>query len=184
MVRIPRALHEAFGEEQEVGDLIIVLMVGALGTAALVYADHAQFLAVGWWRATVAAILVFDVLAGCVANFTRGTNSFYAARAKIRWIFIAVHVHLPLVGWLLGADLWPLLLIWVYTIASASVVNLTSPRRQTFIGGVLLAVGLVIVAVLPHDSVALLVTSMAFLLKVGFAFAVNHYRESEANIAS
>jgi hypothetical protein len=129
--------------------------------------------ALPWWRGALAAVLIFDVLAGAIANFTRGTNDFYAARPSLRWVFIAVHVHLPLVALLLGVDWWPSVAAWAYTIAAASAVNALGGRG--LVGGVALSMGLLLVMLLPFASTVVAATAAMFVLKVVFAFGVDHY---------
>ncbi|MCZ8061634.1 hypothetical protein [Silanimonas sp.] len=173
---IPSAFHEVLGETQELSalaglGLTVLFLGGAIGWAAL-----PSLSAVEGWRAALALLLILDIIAGCAANFTRGTNDFYAARPVHRIGFIAVHVHLPVVLALTGLPLVPGLLVWAWTIAGAFVINALDGRSsQVPVAGVLLVVGLGAAPLVgPWEPWALAVAQL-FLVKVLYAFAVNHY---------
>ncbi|MGY6708790.1 MAG: hypothetical protein ACXIVF_10720 [Rhizobiaceae bacterium] len=175
-VAIPHFMHEALGESQSIASLTSVFGFGVLGTALLAFVGADLFHQLAWWRSLLALILIFDILAGCVANFTRGTNDYYRSRPRGRWIFVAIHVHLPLVALLLGADLMMALVVWAYTIAGAALVNLARfGKGQPVMGGLLLAFGLLAAPLLALSPMMLAVAQL-FLLKVLYAFAVDHYR--------
>ena len=169
----PQWLRDVLGEHFEPVEVTIVLAFG-IGVATTVMLAMPGTGALPLWRAALAWLLVADIASGCVANFTGSTNDFYAARPLNRWIFIAVHAHVLVVAWAVRADLQPALGTWAYTIAAASIVNgLAGRRSQRFGAGALLAGALV---GLPFSGVAapLLVVYALFVLKVAYAFAVDH----------
>lgn len=172
---VPRALHEVFGERQTKLEVLVTLLFAATVSVALLGRLWEPAAELALWRKLLGAALVVDIVAGCGANFTRGTNEFYASRPGHRWGFIAIHVHLIAVAWLLEGDLVTACVAWGYTIASASIVHVLRPPRQVFVGGVLLAGGLVLLLALPGHSPFMQAVSALFVLKVVFAFAVDHY---------
>lgn len=176
-LRIHPQLHDVFGKEQPPAYLVAILLFG-VGVAAIFALSAGPMLAeLAWWRAALALVLVLDIAAGCVANFTPSTNNFYAARPRNRWIFIAIHVHVVIVALLVGSGLGAAVTVWVYTIAAAAVVNLLAGRAaQTFVGGLLLAAGLAGLPLLPGLTPPMTAVSTLFMLKVLFSFAVDHYR--------
>lgn len=175
-MRAPTWLHDVLGEEPSAWEITAILAF-AVPTATLVLALGAP--TVTGWRLFAAWLLIADIAAGCVANFTRSTNDYYATRPRHRWAFIAVHVHLPVYAWLVGvpwAHAWGVAVVWIYTIVAATVVNaLAGHERQVFVAGWLLSVGLAVVAVIP-TSVAVRVAAALFLTKVAFSFALDHFR--------
>ena len=179
-VRIPEALHEVLGEHQSRLELAMVATFGMAVTAWIVVAGRDLLAEVPVWRAALAGLLILDVAAGSVANLTHGTNRYYALRPRHRLVFIAVHVHLLAIAWLLGAALAPAVAVWAYTIPAALMVNrLSGSPRQTFAGGVGVAVGIVIVVMLtPSLGPPMAAVAALFLMKVAFAFAVDHYQDS------
>lgn len=184
-VRIPAPLHEVLGEHQTRMELAVVATFGAAVTV-LILLTHRDLLAgVATWRTLLAGALILDVAAGTAANLTHGTSRYYARRPRQRLVFIAVHVHLLAIAWLLGAPLGPAVAVWAYTILAALAVNrLCGSTRQTFVGGVGLALGLVFVVMLtPSLGPLLAAVAALFLIKVAFAFAVDHYRDSQVGSA-
>jgi hypothetical protein len=170
-------LHDVFGEAQRPGQLIAILGFGIAVPAILVVTSPELIGSVAPWRVVLALLLVLDIAAGCVANFTRGTSDFYAGRPRNRWLFIAVHVHVIAVAALLNLDLSASIIIWGYTIAGATLVNLLAGKpSQTFAGGLLLAIGFTGTALWPGLSPFMSVVCALFILKVIFSFAVDHYR--------
>jgi hypothetical protein len=132
------------------------------------------------WRSAIAYLLIVDIFAGCIANFTRSTNNHYAARDNERLVFIAIHLHILIVAWLLGISLWYAFVVWGYTIAGAFVVNAFKHSRfQIFVGGMLLSIGIALVALGIDVPKYFLVISLLFMMKVLFSFAVDHYGQAE-----
>lgn len=174
-MRIPPLLHEMFGEHQTVAAVGTVLGVGTAATVALLALDPGAFTAVTWWRGLLAAVLVWDIACGCLANVTAPTNDYYAQRPAHRRVFLAVHVHLVLVAILLGAPLLPAVLVWAATIGAAVLVNRMSGSPHQLLAAVAALAGAVVVtpALMGGDP---LLTSVALLFtaKVTVAFAVDH----------
>ena len=175
-IRIPPFLHDVLGESQTVGEVISIVVFG-VGLATLLFFGFPEMTqGLPLWRSAIAYVLVIDIFAGCVANFTYSTSNHYAARNKERLVFIAVHVHILIVAWLLGTDFLPAVIIWGYTIAGALVVNaLKGSRFQLFVAGVLLATGIFVAVLVIEIPKYFLAISLLFMMKVMFSFAVDHY---------
>ncbi|KAI9342573.1 hypothetical protein BDR26DRAFT_894580 [Obelidium mucronatum] len=185
-IAIPAFLHDVFGEAQTRLSLACILAGGVGAGAAVVGLGWPVFAARAWYFAAPAGLLAGDVAAGAVANFSRGTTAFYAARPAHRRVFLAVHVHLPAAAALLGLPLAPAAAVWAYAIAAAAAVDaLAAHPDQSVVAGALLAAGLVAAnyawpayaAETTPAGVALgVILSQLFLLKVVYSFAVNHHR--------
>lgn len=174
--RIPSFLHDIFGERQSIGIIAAILLFGGLLTAAIYFAYPELGDNVPMWRSVLALLLMFDIFAGCVANFTASTSNYYAARKKNRIVFIAIHVHIILVALLLHTDIWYSIGVWGYTIGGAFIVNaLHSKHSQRFVAGLLLSAGLGCIPLLPDIQPYMLIACLLFMLKVLFSFAVDHY---------
>ncbi|MCV0408465.1 MAG: hypothetical protein K5872_19795 [Rhizobiaceae bacterium] len=176
-VKAPAFLHEVFGERPTMAEMAITLAFGISATAALVMLHPEAVADLPLWRSGLALLLIFDIFAGCAANFTWSTNQFYSARPAARWIFIAIHFHLPVAAVLLGEGVAGSLSVWGYTVVGAAIVNLLKERRaQPFAGGVLLAVGFVAIPLALQLPVYLIVVAQLFMLKVLYGFAVDHFQ--------
>jgi hypothetical protein len=178
LLRVPAPLHDVFGARQR--PLAIVLIaLAAVGTpVALAVAEPHLLSTVAPWRVVLAALLVADIAAGAVANLTAGTNDHYAARPVSRWVFIAVHLHLPAVALLLDLPLVAALVVWAATIAGAVTVNLLrgNAEQRTVAGTFFVAIATA--AVLLTDARALTLVGILFAFKVVYAFAVDHERSA------
>lgn len=179
-IRMPSYLHDVFGESQTIGELFAVLFFGVGFTTLLFFAYPEMTQNLPLWRSVIAYLLVLDIFAGCVANFTRSTNDYYAARYKQRLVFIAIHVHILIVAWLLGIGLWSSFIVWGYTVVGAFIVNAFKGNQfQKFVAGVLLVVGMSIIVLGTETPKYFLVISLLFMVKVLFAFAVDHYGQAD-----
>lgn len=175
-LQIPSYLHELFGERQSRGVIAIILLFGGVLTALLYFVFPEMTAALPLWRCALALLLMFDVFCGCIANFTASTSHYYAARKRHRILFISVHVHLILIALLLSSDIVNALIIWAYTIAAAFIVNaLNGKQLQLVTAGLLLALGLGCMPMLPAIPPYMLAIGSLFMLKVMFSFAVDHY---------
>ena len=179
-IRIPPFLHDILGESQTIGELLTIAILSLGITTTLFVAFPAMTQDLPIWRSTLAYLLVLDIVAGCVANFTPSTSNHYAARSKERWIFIAIHVHLLLIAGLLKTGFWHAGIIWGYTIIGAMAVNaLHGNRFQLFAAGSLLTAGIAIAVLSVAVPNYFLVISLLFMVKVLFSFAVDHYHQTD-----
>lgn len=175
-IQVPASLHEVFGESQSVGELAATLLFG-LGLAVglfLWFPEMTRDLPL--WRSGLAFLVILDVFAGSAANFTRSTNDYYAARGKLRLVFIAIHVHLLVIAWLVGIPMGQAFMAWGYTILGAYVVNaFHGSQYQRFVAGLLLCGGIAFILMVLDFPRYFLVISLLFLVKILYSFAVDHY---------
>lgn len=173
---MPSAFHEVLGHQQKVWHLGLIVSISLL--ALLWWWPWLERLEpVALWRQLLATALFLDVVAGAIANLTPGTNRFYAERPPWRWGFIAIHWHIVILAWLLGQPLLPFVLLTLYTLAVASLVNvLYQHSEQRLVAGTGLCLGLALVPLLSLPAWAQ-VLGLVFLFKVAFSFAVDHYRQ-------
>lgn len=181
-IRVPSFLRDVFGESQTIGELLTIMFFGVGLATFLFFAFPEMTQGLPFWRSAIAFLLVMDIFAGCLANFTRSTNNYYAARSRERLVFIAMHMHIIVVAWLLRADLWHAVIIWGYTTGSALVVNaFKGSQFQLFAGGALLAMGIAVAVLGVEVPKYFLVISLLFILKVLFSFAVDHYGQEQVS---
>ncbi|WP_104402643.1 hypothetical protein [Vibrio penaeicida] len=171
------SLHEVLGEEQTYFEVACIALFATLGTW-LIYTSY-YFPNIAEGRGLIATIVGFiivaDVLAGCIANFSRGTNNYYASKPKARIVFIISHVHILLIAWLLEGPLIEAGIVWAFTIGFATVVNrFAGSSYQTFIGATVMCVGLLLLPLLQLPNWMAIVSAL-FMLKVVYSFGVNHY---------
>ncbi|MNI53989.1 hypothetical protein D3C73_1088520 [compost metagenome] len=181
-IRIPSFLHDVFGEKQSIGSLSAILLFGGLLTSTFIFIFPELTESVPLWRGSLALLLIFDIFAGCIANFSASTSNFYATRPKNRLIFISIHFHIVIVALLLGTPMMYALIVWGYTITGAFIVNaLIGMPSQRFVAGFLLSIGVGCMPLLPNMEPYMLTTCILFMLKVLFSFAVDHYDRANLN---
>lgn len=170
--KIPEFLFDVLGEKQSIFEVSCTILFALIGSGIVYYVADFHL---DNWKSIIAFILITDVLAGCIANFSLGTNDFYAHRPKNRLIFIAIHVHILAIAWLLSEPMSNAFIIWGYTIVSASVVNsLNRKPIQMFVAANLMCYGIFLLLSLSLQ-VWFLMVSMFFMIKVLFSFAVDHF---------
>ncbi len=175
-LRMPRALRDVFGTRQSPVALALVVLAMPLAVVAVLPALGE----VEWWRALLAGLLVADLAAGAVANLTRGTSDHYAASTQRRIVFLIVHLHLPLIAFLLGLPLAPALIAWALTIAAAAVV-VALQRRDLHkpAAGLGVVIVLAVTAINPETTVVLLFLVALFAIKVVLSFGVDHFGKGD-----
>ncbi|HAS8358733.1 hypothetical protein IOC44_22200 [Vibrio vulnificus] len=178
-IQVPKSLHDVFGERQTVFEIASVLAFAIAGTLLIYWQLYLPTFSELNWKTIVGFVVIADVLAGCVANFTKGTNQYYAARPSSRFTFIAIHFHIVAIAWLLESSLLNAWIVWGSTITAALIVNaLKGHRLQLVVAANLLCYGLLLLIMLPMEP-WFLACSLFFMLKVVFSFAVDHYTKIE-----
>lgn len=173
---IPVFLHEVFGERQSAVKIIFILLFGVTLSSLLFCLYPDTYMDVSLWRIVLAFILVFDIFSGCIANFTQSTNDYYAKSTKRRLVFISIHFHLLIIAVLLHVPIFSILLIWLYTIFCAFIIQAIEGSNQIFVGGLLLSLGIAWIPMLEMEAFMTIV-SLLFMVKVLFSFSVNHYKK-------
>jgi len=175
-LKVPKMLHDVLGEETTLLNILLIALLMVFIMAALLLRSSETFAEAGLFKGGIAFLLIADIIAGAIANFTKGTNDFYAKRPVNRWIFIAIHVQPLLLAWLLKSSLMEAFVIWITVIVSASITNLLSGRSfQRVVGAFFMGIGVFLVlALTQNDDIVLLTANLFFVIKVVFSFSVNH----------
>ena len=82
---VPKFLHEVFGEKQSLIEIICTLKFAFFGSFLTYFVLYRHTIDEITWATVLGFILIADVLAGCIANFSVGTNKYYAQRPKGRF---------------------------------------------------------------------------------------------------
>jgi hypothetical protein len=180
-IKIPASLHDVFGEEITVAELVMILTVSTGTTIVLFTFTRSEWSLLPPWKTALLFLLIFDIMAGFIANLTFSTNKFYKDRPKNRLVFIILHIQPLIFSFLMDGYFFVCLAIWLCTLVSALIVNqlLTYPAQKTLAGS-LVAVGLLGLMLNAPSLPLLLVVSLAFYqLKVIYSFAVDQYAPRE-----
>lgn len=94
-VAIPRALRELHGEKASAVNLASTYIAGA--AVGILTAVSLLGQSIAAWRSVIAALVLFDVAGGVVANLSAPTRRYYARSGKKRMQFILLHILHPAV---------------------------------------------------------------------------------------
>ena len=175
---VPNYLHEVFGEKQSKLEVLLTLLFAFIGSLLLYFLFYNPDTQEKGWIVVTAFIVISDILAGCIANFTKGTNEFYAQRPRGRLLFISIHFHILIIAWLLSVPFESALIVWGYTIVSALIVNAFKKTTiQLFIAANLMCYGIFLLMTLTIPTWFLII-SIFFMIKIMFSFSVDHYTKN------
>jgi hypothetical protein len=180
-VQISASLHEVFGKEATLAELTMIFISSTGTSLSLFWATRTEWETLPVWKTAVLFLLIFDIMAGFIANLTFSTNDFYRKAPKLRLVFIALHVQPLVFSVLMGGYFYLCLLVWIYTIIASLTVNaLNKYPAQKALAGSLVAIGLIGLQVNAGGLPVLLLTSLGFYqLKVIYSFAVDQYAQRE-----
>jgi len=177
-IKINDFFHDVFGKKQSIVELIAIFLFCFIATY-FIFANYSwDTQEIITWKIIAAFILVADIMAGCIANFTFSTNEHYVKQSKKRLYFILFHIHLLVISFLLDAYFVYAFIFTVYTIGAACIVNaLMGKRLQRFIAANLVFYGLILILYFTLPLWFILI-SLFFMIKLIFSFSVNHYEVS------
>ena len=172
-IKVHRFFRELFGRETTSFDLLAIL-IGSVSLAGIIlfFKWNADFSVI---KKTVLTILALDIGGGVVANFTSGTNNYYAESLSKLYIFILFHLAQPsLLIWIFPSELVAILGVMLFTLAcSIIVLRLNSPKNQRIIAVTLLLLTMILSALLNYtDPMAQLIMQF-FSIKLILSFSVN-----------
>ncbi len=171
------------GEYTSLVDLLLIGVFTIASTVIVSLLSIDDFSILSLWQLLFILLMMIDIYGGVVANFSYGTNKQYSHSNKSRLVFIGIHVQPILLALVIGDYLVISLIVWAMTIGGALIVNqMRLHPSQRVIGGlvmmILLMVLLQFVNVLP---LYLLTLYGAYIIKVAFSFAVDHFAVREVS---
>lgn len=170
-------MHEVLGEKPALAEILMILSFSLSASIGLFVFTRTEWSVSAFWKTALLFLLIFDVLAGFIANLTRSTNDYYQARPKLRLVFIAIHIQPLLFSLLLSGYVYVCLVVWAYTTATALLVNaMNGHPAQRVLAASLVTMGLVGLFLFSAPLPTLLSAALAFYhLKVTYSFSVDHY---------
>lgn len=177
-LKIPKALHELFGEEQVKSELIITIVFSVVSFLALIAGTQEEWIGLPWYKTGLLFILLLDILGGVAANLSTGTNQYYLKKPKKRWIFIAAHLQPFVFAWILQSNYMAAFMVWAYTIFASAIINLLRGKEyQRILAGALLGFGILAFALLSFDLPQMVtIIYTLYMFKLIYGFSVDHQR--------
>lgn len=172
-ISVHRSLHDLFGRETTVIDLLIIL-IGSIFLTIAVY-----FLCLGIELSLIKKILLtflaLDIGGGVIANFSEGTNNYYQESLNRRYIFIAIHFLQPLIlSWIFEDYFLKISSLTIYTLLSSSIITYINERTtQKTIASFLLLIGIILLHLFIDSPQVLQLILLIYLIKLLLSFSVN-----------
>ena len=172
-IKVHWFFRELFGRETSIVDLsaIIICSVSFAGLTFL-FKWNEDFSVI---KKIILTILALDIGGGVVANFTSGTNDYYAESLRKRYLFVLFHLIQPsILIWIFPFELLAILGVTLFTLTSSIIVlRLKSPNNQRIVAVTLLLLSLILSTLLNYtDPLAQLIMQF-FSIKLILAFSVN-----------
>jgi hypothetical protein len=171
--KIHRLLRALFGLETTRLDLLAIV-ISALSFAALTLILNSNSDALAN-KKIVLIILALDIGGGVVANFTTGTNNYYAESLKKRYLFVVFHLLQPsILIWIFPSELLAILGVSLFTLTSSIIVlNTKKQYNQRIIAVTLLLFSLFLSTLLNYSDPLTKMIMQLFSIKLILAFSVN-----------
>jgi len=169
--------HEILGMQTTLLEINLILVPSLLVTMMLFYTNWNNMSGLPWINLVIIFLLVVDLAAGVIANFTYGTNKYYSSRPKLRRIFIAVHVQPLVFSWLTGLYWTQFLVVWFYTAIIALVIDsLSGHSSQRPLAAAALTVGIAALVLFANLPTYFMLILALYMIKLILSFPVDHYR--------
>lgn len=96
-IKPPKFLHDIHGRSTTIFDIILTYTGGLLSVASVYILCLQNSIDISVWKLILLLLISADIGAGVIANFTKGTNSFYGGvrKKKSRLVFILSHFLHP-----------------------------------------------------------------------------------------
>ncbi|MEM6723860.1 MAG: hypothetical protein AAF598_07460 [Bacteroidota bacterium] len=165
--------REFLGDHPTKKDQLFIFGITFLCLGIIGYQNFDALAALPLWRSLLFLLMVLDIIAGAIANFTKSTQDHYRGDPRKRVTFLLMHfIHIGLLILAVG-HLWYALALLVYTLIGAFIVNATSPLKQAEINAaVWVCLGCILFYVVVPPPTILMWLPAILLLKLVFAFAV------------
>jgi hypothetical protein len=178
-VAVPKILRELHGDRTSIVNLASTYLAGAV--AGAISAVSLLGRSVAPWRAILAAIVVFDVAGGVVANLSEPTRRHYAQAGKKRIQFILLHVLHPAALTILFPGYWPCFLsCMAFTLGCCFALELVGERedRQNIASAMVCAGIAGAFAAFKADAGILSAFAPLFMIKLILGFSVGAPKEA------
>ena len=172
-IQVHKFLSEVFGRETTTFDLLAII-ISSISFAVLTlffkwYADIAII------KKIILTILALDIGGGVVANFTTGTNNYYAESLRKRYLFVLFHLLQPsILIWIFPSELIAILGVSLFTLTSAIIVlYIKKQYSQRIVAVTLLLLSLILSTLLNYSVPLTKMIMQLFSVKLILAFSVN-----------
>ena len=173
VIFVQKHLHQLFGRQTTLFDILIIVgcaIAFASLTLTLIFNTDLSVI-----KKIIHTILALDIGGGVVANFTVGTNNYYAESLTRKYFFVFFHLLQPsLLVWIYPADWYAVAAVSLFTlIASMIILHVKTHNRQRVTALSLLTLCRMLTILLNFSGAVLYLTMLFYAIKLILAFSVN-----------
>jgi hypothetical protein len=178
-IQVHKFLSEVFGRETTMFDLLAIIICSISFAVLTLFVKWNADITIT--KKIILTILALDIGGGVVANFTTGTNNYYAESLRKRYLFVLFHLLQPsILIWIFPSDLIAILGVSLFTLTSSIIVlNIKKHYNQRIVAITLLLLSSILLTLLPYTERLTQMMMQFFSLKLIFSFSVNWF--SNAN---
>jgi membrane glycosyltransferase len=172
-IQVHKFLGEIFGRETTTFDLLAIIISSvSFAVLTLFVKWNADITII---KKIILTILALDFGGGVVANFTTGTNNYYAESLRKRYLFVLFHLLQPsILIWIFPSELLAILGVSLFTLTSSIIVlNIKKHYNQRIMAITLLLFSLFLSTLLNFTDPLTKMLTQLFSIKLILAFSVN-----------
>ena len=172
-IQVHKFLSEVFGRETTTFDLLAIIISSvSFALLTLFVKWNADITII---KKIILTILALDIGGGVVANFTTGTNNYYAESIQKRYLFILFHLLQPsIIIWIFPNELLAVLGVSIFTLISSIIVlNIKKHYNKRIVAVTLLLLCLILSTLLNYTDTLIQMIIQLFSIKLILAFSVN-----------
>ena len=172
-IQVHKFLSEVFGHETTMFDLLAIIICSISFAILTLFVKWNADITIA--KKIILTILALDIGGGVVANFTTGTNFYYAESLRKRYLFVLFHLLQPsILIWIFPSELIAILGVSLFTLTSSIIVlNIKKQYNQRIVAIILLLLSLILSTLLPYTDPLTQIIMHFFSLKLILAFSVN-----------
>ena len=172
-IQVHKFLSEVFGRETSMFDLLAIIICSISFAVLTLFVKWNADITIT--KKIILTILALDIGGGVVANFTTGTNNYYAESLRKRYLFVIFHLLQPsILIWIFPSELIAILGVSLFTLTSSIIVlNIKKQYNQRIVAITLLLLSLILSTLLSYTDQLIQIIMHFFSLKLILAFSVN-----------
>ena len=172
-IQVHKFLSEVFGRETTMFDLLAIIVCSISFAILTLFVKWNADITIT--KKIILTILALDIGGGVVANFTTGTNFYYAESLRKRYIFVLFHLLQPsILIWIFPSELIAILGVSLFTLTSSIIVlRIKKHYNQRIIAVTLLLLSIFLSTLLNYTDPLTKMIMQLFSIKLILAFSVN-----------
>jgi len=177
-IKPPKFLYEIHGSSTTLFDVIITYSGGIIALASIYILSLQNNINIPAWKLILLLITSADIGAGIVANFTKGTNSYYSGdnKKKSRIIFILLHFfHCLTFLYALNLFSTKTIAIALFIIIATLIINAMIAETQKVIASLFVVLGIGLIMTLGIKNPFLLWAFPLYMVKLFIGFGIRRY---------